>query len=312
MHNTLFIAGDWGTSQLRLYLCEYAAGKPLTVVDSKLGLGISKINGDFEDTFFDLCHDWLAKHGNMPVLFSGMVGSTIGWRDAGYLECPLPLDNIVDGLTQFTARGLDISIISGLRTENVLGSPDVMRGEELQLLGWQHLTKQTEQTELVALPGTHNKWAVINNGRIETFLTALTGELFAVLKKHSVLISDTASAKINEDIFMEGVSTTEKLSDAHLLHALFSTRSRQVVGGYSESDGLSYLSGLLIGADVRGALKIFTEQLTDINTVTLIGEHDLCHCYELVLAKHGITSSIVDSQKIASAGYEAVYQKRYL
>lgn len=312
MSDTLFIAGDWGTSQLRLYLCECAVGKPLTIVDTKLGPGISKVNGNFEDTFFDLCSDWLAKHENLPVLLSGMVGSTIGWHDAGYLECPLPIDDIVGGRTQFTARGLDISIISGLRTENVLGSPDVMRGEELQLLGWKHLTTETEPSQLIALPGTHNKWSVINNGRIETFLTALTGELFAVLKKHSVLISKTAGFDINQEIFLEGVSTTEKLSDAHLLHALFSTRSRQVVGGYSESDGLSYLSGLIIGADVKGALKIFAEQLTDIKTVTLIGEHDLCHYYDLVLARHNMKSKIVDSQQIASAGYDAVYQKLYL
>ena len=308
----MFIAGDWGTSQLRLYLCEYQESAPLTIVANKLGLGISKIDQDFEDVLFDLCDEWLSQYGQMPVLLSGMVGSTIGWHDAGYLDCPLPIDNIVDGRTQFTARGLDISILSGLRTENILGSPDVMRGEELQLLGWKHLTKQTEPTQLIALPGTHNKWAVVKNGVIDTFLTALTGELFAVLKKHSVLISKTTDVNIDEDTFMEGVQTTENLSDSHLLHALFSTRSRQVVGGYSESDGLSYLSGLLIGSDINGALKLFAEQFPEINSITLIGEDSLCHYYQLALKGHNITANIVDSQQIASAGYAAVYQKLYL
>lgn len=175
----------------------------------------------------------------MPIIISGMAGSTIGWREAPYLRCPVDISQIAEGRLAFEARGLEISIVAGLQTVNPLGAADVMRGEELQLLGWlQDDGTDSEQARLIALPGTHNKWALLSKDRIETFVTALTGELFALLKNHSVLITDRNTSEFDEEVFLQGVAAIERLGDAHLLHALFSTRSRQVLGDLPAAQGL--------------------------------------------------------------------------
>ena len=305
-HN-YFIAGDWGTSNLRLYLCRYEANASSSLLETRFGPGISQMSGDFEDKFFSLAQDWFDAHGEMPVLLSGMVGSTIGWKDAPYLSCPVGVDQIAEGRVSFSARGIDFSILAGLRTTNPLHAPDVMRGEELQMLGW--LQSQAEQPErrLFALPGTHNKWTLIENGNIVNFLTAFTGELFALLRNHSILITDQNTFSFNNEVFLQGVHTFDELGEAELLHALFSTRSKQVLGEIAGTDALSYLSGLITAADVHGAVRLFGE--TD--SVTIIGEPTLTQHYITVLNHYGIDGQACDPSSIAIAGFECIYQHLY-
>jgi len=300
---TKFIAGDWGTSNLRLYLCEYASGKS-QILDTRFGPGISQINGGFEDTFFNLTQDWLEAHGIVPVLLSGMVGSTIGWKDAPYLSCPVNAEQIAAGRLEFKARGLNFSILAGLRTKNPLGQPDVMRGEELQMLGWLRLQERSEGKHLFALPGTHNKWTLVDNGQISNFLTAFTGELFALLRNNSILVTQQNTFSFNQAVFMNGVKAIEALGDAQLVHALFSTRSKQVLGEMASDDALSYLSGLIIGADVLGARSLFGE----VDGVTIIGEQTLSEHYLLALEYFGIESQSCDPAEIAISGYDAIFQ----
>lgn len=301
--NTKFIAGDWGTSNLRLYLCEYNSGSS-TLLESRSGPGISQINGDFEDTFFNLTQDWLDAYGAIPVVLSGMIGSTIGWKDAPYLSCPVNAKQIAAGRLEFEARGLNFSILAGLKTANPLGQPDVMRGEELQLLGWLGLQQQSEGKHLFALPGTHNKWTLVDNGQISNFLTAFTGELYALLRNHSILITEQDTFSFNQTAFMDGLKAIDSLGEAQLVHALFSTRSKQVIGGMASGDALSYVSGLIIGADVMGAKSLFE----DIDSVTIIGEQTLSEHYTLALEYFGIKSQSCDPSDIAISGYDAIFQ----
>lgn len=312
MNKNLFIAGDWGTSNLRLYLCEYRENSRSEILEIMHGPGISQIQGLFEDNFFQLIDNWLIKHGPLPVILSGMVGSTIGWREAPYLECPVNAKQVARGRITFTARNLEISIISGLTANNLIGSPDIMRGEELQLLGWMQTQQQDEEkTQIFALPGTHNKWAFVKNGYIETFMTALTGELFATLREHSILITEPETDYFSEQAFFEGVSAIQKLGDTHLIHALFTTRSKQVLGKLAPKDGASYLSGLVVGSDVIGAISLFNKLLTDVSAVTIIGEPRLSGYYQMVLDHLGIETNITDTSEIAIAGYEAIYEQLY-
>lgn len=312
MSAKLFIAADWGTSSLRLYLCEYREAGPSLILDNRTGPGVSRVDGKFEETFFSLLDDWIAQHDPMPIIISGMAGSTIGWREAPYLQCPVDIAAVAQGRLTFAARGLDISIVAGLQTINPLGAADVMRGEELQLLGWlQDVDVDDGAARLIALPGTHNKWTLLRNGRIETFLTALTGELFALLKDHSVLIVDRNTEAFNEEAFLQGVAAIENLGQAHLLHTLFTTRSQQVLGEMPAAQGLSYLSGLLVGSDVIGALALFRETAPEISTVSLIGEPHLCKRYRLVLERLGVEVQSSDTAQIAIAGYAAIYKHLY-
>ena len=333
MTESLFIAGDWGTTHLRLYLFQHHHGQPLTILASQMGPGVaqlksqveSQVESNFEQVFFDLAGHWLDKHGPMPVILSGMVGSNIGWHAAPYIDCPASAKQIVAGRTAFNARGIEFSIISGLRTTNPLGTPDLMRGEELQLLGWMGSVDGPENThksaQLVVLPGTHNKWALVRGGKIETFVTALTGELYSLLQNHSVLIANAESADFSDDIFMQGVKLATTLESGQLLQALFATRSRQVLGELSELHASSYLSGLLIGSDVVGSLalmekKIVGKQIVDkqiaaISSIVLIGDSALSRCYQLALESVGIKAELRDATEIAVSGYEAIYRALY-
>ena len=315
MAESLFIAGDWGTTNLRLYLCQQAANQGLTIVATQMGPGVSQVSDNFEQIFFDLAGDWLNEYGPMPVILSGMVGSNIGWQAAPYTDCPASAEQIVNGRTAFNARGIAFSIISGLRTINPLGTADLMRGEELQLLGWMGsdaaAKSESKAAQLVALPGTHNKWALVQGGKIETFVTALTGELYSLLQNHSVLIASAESADFSADIFVQGVKVATTLESGQLLQALFATRSRQVLGELSELHASSYLSGLLIGSDVVGSLALMEKQMGAISSVDLIGDSALSRCYQLALESVGIKAEISDATEIAMNGYEAIYRALY-
>jgi 2-dehydro-3-deoxygalactonokinase len=301
---TRFIAGDWGTSNLRLYLCEYNLDGTSQILDTRFGPGISKIDGDFENTFFELTQPWLDQWGELPVLLSGMIGSTIGWKNAPYLDCPVDAPQIAAGRLEFNCRGIPFSILAGLRTQNPLATADVMRGEELQMLGWLRLQGNSDGRRLFALPGTHNKWTLVENGSITNFLTAFTGELYSLLSNNSILLTERKDISFNQQAFIDGVRAIGSLGDAQLLHALFATRSKQVLGEMTSAAAPSYLSGLIIGADVTGATKLFGE----FDEVTIIGEPSLSKHYSLALDHFGISSQSCDPSKIAIAGFDAIFE----
>ena len=315
MTEALFIAGDWGTTHLRLYLCQHNSSQALNIVATQMGPGVSQVQGDFEQIFFDLAGQWFEDHGPMPVILSGMVGSNIGWHAAPYIDCPASAEQIVAGRTAFQTRGIDFSIISGLRTTNPLGTPDLMRGEELQLLGWMGAAagpaNKSTSAELIVLPGTHNKWALVRGGKIETFVTALTGELYSLLQNHSVLIANGESADFSDDIFLQGVKVATTLESGQLLQALFATRSRQVLGELSELYASAYLSGLLIGSDVVGSVALMEKQMGRISSVELIGESALSRCYQLALESMDIKAELRDATQISISGYQTVYEAVY-
>ena len=315
MAQSLFIAGDWGTTHLRLYLCQHHHMQPLTILATQMGPGVSQVEDNFEQIFFDLAGHWFDEYGPMPVILSGMVGSNIGWHAAPYIDCPASAEQIVTGRTAFKARDIEFSIISGLRTVNPLGTHDLMRGEELQLLGWMGVVSETEieseTAQLVVLPGTHNKWALLQSGKIETFVTALTGELYSLLQNHSVLIANAESADFSDDVFMQGVKLATTLESGQLLQALFATRSRQVLGELSEPHACSYLSGLLIGSDVVGSLALMEKQMGAVLSIDLIGDSALSRCYQLALESVGVKAELCDATEIAVSGYQAIYRALY-
>ena len=321
MTSSVFIAADWGNTNLRVYLCQHhlverhlvedkpsSATEPLRVLATKSGPGVLHIDGDFEETFFDLVADWLEAHGPLRVILSGAVGSTVGWRDAPYLDCPVDPDQIIAGRTVFQARGLEFLIVSGLKTQGALGAPDLIRGEELQLLGWMRLQNKPIAEQVIILPGTHNKWVLVKNDRVETFATAFTGELYSVLENHSILITEPQEEAFSAHWFMQGVELAKRLQSGQLLHALFTTRSRQVAGDLSTQQARSYLSGLLVGSDIVGSTGLFKDQVAQLNKVVLIGDSTLSNAYQLALKAFAIEAQICDSTEIAIAGYQAIHE----
>jgi 2-dehydro-3-deoxygalactonokinase len=298
MSEAAFIAGDWGTSRLRLYLCE-ASGNVLA-----RGEGEGASVPDCAGRFAGAVAAWDKAHGPLPAVLAGMVGSTIGWREVPYLKCPAKPAAIADAALRFEADGRAIAILPGLSCKGKTGAPDVMRGEETQILGALHLHPNLAKGRHVfCLPGTHAKWVVVSDGAVTQFQTALSGELFELLRRHSVLARDSADVDPQSAAFVLGLDFARANRKSDLLHLLFSTRSRVVTGEMAKSDAGSYLSGLVLGKDIATAMALL--EIAPFNMdgpVQLICTPSLAALYGNALATYDVKSAAIDGDRAALAG----------
>lgn len=293
MSEAAFIAGDWGTSRLRLFLCD-GAGSVLARAE---GPGIAQAGDACGRILAELAAPW-DQAARLPVILSGMVGSTIGWHEAPYAACPVRPSGIARAALRFESEGRAIAIAPGLSCVNKSGVFDVMRGEETQIAGALHLDPSLARgRRLLCLPGTHTKWVLLEDGAVIQFQSALSGELFDLLNRHSVLARGSDPAGTGNEAFARGVALAAAQSQAGLLHLLFSTRSRQMDGGISKAEAASYLSGLIVGADVTGALNLFSA-----DAVTLVCTPSLGALYGRVLSDYKIATQFVDGDEAAHAG----------
>ena len=289
-----FICGDWGTSRLRLFRCGGGA-----VLARREGPGIAEAGGCAAEIFAKLTADWPT---DLPAILSGMVGSSIGWREAAYCACPAAPQTIARAALRFEAPTSDsnarrIAIVPGLSCTNASGLFDVLRGEETQLLGALRLRPELARgRHLFCLPGTHAKWTLIENGTVVRFQTALSGELFALLSRHSVLARGAGEASPAHPAFAAGVAAARE--SAGLLHLLFSTRSRQLAGEIAREEAASYLSGLIVGTEVAAALRLFPAD----GPVVLVCTPALAALYEAVLREHERQAVAVDGDAAVLAG----------
>lgn len=298
-----FIAVDWGTTHMRAMLCR--AAQPLLDRDAIIeGPGISRLGGPVPAALFDAIVPWVKEYGQLDVLLGGMVGSNIGWRETSYVSCPLTPVELSRHLEVFEEQGHRIAIVPGVSCVNALGQPDVMRGEEIQVLGWlsRNITASNGE-RLLCLPGTHTKWVRLSNRELTRFTTSLTGELFALLQQYSVLVPEEgAGSEFDATAFGQGVDLAGHYGD-DLLHAVFSTRSRKLAGDSDFGDAASYLSGLLIGADVRSALR--ANQIGGA-AIELVGAPTLCERFAMAIEQLGYKSRTTDGGEAAHAGFLAI------
>ncbi len=296
MSEAAFIAGDWGTSRLRLYLCDPAGN----VLARSAGEGASV--PDCAGRFTAAVNPWDKAHGVLPAVLAGMVGSSIGWREVPYLKCPAKPSAIADAALRLESDGRAIAILPGLSCRGKTGAPDVMRGEETQILGALRLHPQlTRGRHLLCLPGTHTKWVAVSDGAVSQFQTALSGELFEILRRHSVLARDSGEVDGQSPAFALGLENARQKAD--LLHLLFSTRSRAVTGDMAKGDAASYLSGLVLGKDVATALALFEVVPSNMDgPVQLICTPLLAQLYGKALAAYDVKSTVVDGDRAALAG----------
>jgi 2-dehydro-3-deoxygalactonokinase len=193
------LACDWGTTNLRAWTLD---GQGAVIAQQDFPLGVSKLGpGEAARRFEAEVRPALGAE-DLPAILCGMIGSNIGWTTAAYADCPAGLADLAGHLTTAAYK---VRIVPGLRCDGAAGAPDVMRGEETQILGWlaQHPERQTGR-HLLCHPGTHAKWVLIEEGRIVRFVTAMTGELFAVLRQHSLLRSDAPAD--DDAAFDEGLA----------------------------------------------------------------------------------------------------------
>ena len=192
-------------------------------------------------------------------------------------------------------------IVPGVRGDGIAGAPDVMRGEETQVFGWlRQDAARLSGRHVVCHPGTHAKWILVEDGRIERFITAMTGELFAVLGRHGVLKNDAPAD--DEAAFDAGVAAAQ--DGGALAARLFTARSRVVAGGEAAESTPSYLSGLLIGAEVASVPGLLGGGSG--YPVVLLGDPDLCRWYERALSRRGIETSTHDGEAAALTALTAL------
>ncbi|WP_295979760.1 2-dehydro-3-deoxygalactonokinase [uncultured Variovorax sp.] len=281
---TRLVAIDWGTSSLRGALLD-AGGKVLEERSDARGI-LTVPEGGFPAVFDKLFGDWIRLEG-ARCLISGMAGSKQGWVEAPYCACPAGRVEVGRSIIDIDAvAGSRIAIVPGLSDEHA-GVPDVMRGEEVQIFGAMELTGLSEG--LFVLPGTHNKWATVKKGRVAGFRTYMTGEFYALLSQHSILARtlDT-SAPLDEAAFLDGVTRSE---NGHgLLHNAFGTRTLALFERMPKGELSSYLSGLLIGEELR------TQALQASGEVILIGTSNLTERYTLALRATGVSTRTLGAE----------------
>jgi len=281
MHESIrLIAIDWGTSSARAYALDANGG---VVSERNAPLGIQHIaDGRFSDALATLCGGAVPE--GMPLLASGMIGSRQGWVEAPYCACPAGFAAIAAGLVGVS--GTNLRIVPGLICRDDNGGPDVMRGEETQIFG--ALAEDDAAPRVIVLPGTHCKWAIVRDARVETFATFMTGELYAVLRAHSILgrlAMDTA----DDAALARGVRASLR-DDAALSRDLFSARTLALTGALASEGVADYLSGLLLGAEIAAARRWLARQQLDAVPVTLIGEARLCARYRQALELAGVAA----------------------
>lgn len=299
-----FVAGDWGTSHLRLFLCN-ADG---VVLDSVAGPGAADSGGRFAAVLASLVAPWEERHGPLPAVLCGMVGSNMGWAQAPYVICPARPEAIADACVAL--HGGTVHIVPGLSCRNRFDAPDFLRGEETQILGALTLLPALgEGLGLLCLPGTHTKWAVVEDGLIRDFFSAPTGELFALLRDHSVLVRNRGLHDgADSNAFSKGVAQFNAFPQAQLLHRLFECRARQLSGEFTAPAAEAYLSGLLIASDVHGALRLLPDSAMP-QPICVIGSTELTQRYAAALAFSHHEVRCVDGCAASLAGLAHVHRR---
>jgi 2-dehydro-3-deoxygalactonokinase len=278
------IAIDWGTSHARAYWLD-AHGEVKHETSAPLGV-LNVPAGGFAAALAALLA--AGPDDRAPMLACGMIGSRQGWIDAPYCECPADAEALASALT--VVPGTRLAIVPGLICRDPDAIPDVMRGEETQILGALEDGASSSPVQVLVLPGTHSKWAIVREARIETFATFMTGELYAVLREHSIL---GRMATTGDDPAAAEAGIRRSLAtNADLTHDLFSARTLAVCGELAPGAVGDYLSGLLLGAELAAGRRWFQRQRALGESVLLIGDAGLCERYRRAFAIAGLEATI--------------------
>ncbi len=284
-----FIAVDWGTTNRRAYKVDPDGRCGEEFEDDRGVLSVAK--GDFDGAVAEI----RSRLGDLPLLLAGMIGSNRGWIEAPYVSCPAGVDELAAALVWADEQ---TAIVPGVCDPR---RADVMRGEEVQLLG-AVADGLVPPDALVCHPGTHNKWVEVAGGRIATFRTIMTGELFNLLREHSVLSDLLAEPAEPGDAFEAGVRDG-LASDVQ--GKLFSVRARVLLGKAPREDAPSYASGLLIGGDVRIGL----ESAAASTQVMVMGRPELTRLYASAIAIAGREPVELDGERCFLAGIRQIAER---
>lgn len=264
MGEPALLAIDWGTTRFRAYLID-GAGAVLDRVESLDGIMAVKAGG-FPAVLALRCGSWLARHPDLPVVMAGMIGSRNGWVEAAYRACPATPHDIAGAMQSVDiGNGRIAHIIPGCSTRDSSHTPDVMRGEETLALG-------ACDGGLVILPGTHSKWIRMDKGVISEFATFMTGEIYAALLNHTIL--GTLNVEPADPTgFAKGLASSKR--HGGLTHQAFAARTSVLLGDMTGAQVASFLSGLVIGSEIKSGLERFAKD----ETMILVAEGQIAQLY---------------------------------
>ena len=285
---TEFVAVDWGSTTLRAARVA-RDGRVIEERSAQRGI-LSVPGGAFAEALQLTCGEWLQEPGTLCII-SGMAGSRQGWREVPYCACPAGFDDLRRQIAWIDSPFVSarIGIVPGMSCEHH-GVPDVMRGEEIQIFGAMSLLGGTDSGRFV-LPGTHSKWVRVQEGKVLGFATFMTGELYSLLRTYSILARTLPpdDGPLDVDAFTRGVAQAR--SSGSLLRSAFSTRTLALFQRQPPHVMPSYLSGLLIGEELRAQQFDATD-----GTITVIGSQQLTLRYELALLSLGLPARRVGSE----------------
>ena len=283
-----WVAIDWGTTNFRAFLLD-----ELSIVDEYVSNhGIKNIeNEDFEKILKKNLSKWINKYEQLDIFICGMIGSRQGWIEVPYIKCPCRINNLITKRPFVRDKKLKIHIVSGISQD----SPnDLMRGEETILSGF--IIDNPNYCGSICIPGTHSKWVQVNSQKIVKFSTFLTGEMFEILCKHSILRHDLRNNNFCRKSFLEGINAMQNFPN-ELLKKLFHLRARSILQSQISNNIFSLLSGYIIGLELSGS-KLYWEN----KNLVLIGSNYLNNIYEIAL-KHKVKSlKKIDSSFITIKG----------
>ena len=289
-----FVAVDWGTSSFRLWVIE-KNGNILNTITGPYGMSLLK-SFEYENVLEEALQN-VGVTSALPVIISGMAGSAQGWCEAPYLSTPTRLDWLSEKAVRAESKYRQVHILPGVKQKK---PADVIRGEETQIAGF--LTVHPQFDGVVCLPGTHTKWVRLSAKEIVSFRTFMTGELFSLLSKQSVLKHCVADQGWSEPDFLQAVD--DAISSPQQLSArLFGLRAEGLINDMPAAVARARLSGYLIGLELSGAKAYWLGQ-----DLVAIGAPELSELYTLALKSQGLSCRVVRGDDMTLEGLRSAHK----
>ncbi len=294
-----WLAVDWGSTSVRAWRVD-DGGRVLQ--QASFPFGVSRLKQGEAAQKFVQCIQAELHAQSVPALLCGMIGSNRGWAVVPYCPCPASAEDLAGSLFRVVSEP-NVDIVPGLVCKNGLGT-DVARGEETQIIGWiERAAGHQLDSHVLCLPGTHSKWVLVENGRVKRFVTAISGELFDLLSSQSLL--SAPEAPISIPAFDTGIASAG--DGCALLARLFGVRAKVAAGEMTAAHQRSYLSGLLIGAEVASLPNLL--EASSRAVVHIIGVPLLTDLYARALGKFNISSISYDGAVLTLAGLSYLHAR---
>jgi 2-dehydro-3-deoxygalactonokinase len=295
MGTPAYVAVDWGTSSFRLWLVDDHGA---ILGERRSGEGMTTASRSGFAGVLQAHLDDLGVAADVPVIACGMVGARQGWVEAGYIDTPASLSAILTSAVSVPGIDRDVRILPGL-AQRSKDAPDVIRGEETQLLG--ALDESSNGEHLVCMPGTHSKWVRVLNGTVTGFSSFMTGELFDIITRHSILAQSIAGAEATDTSAFEAAAIAAFRQPGLVTSLLFGARSGQLLHGISPAASKARISGTLIGAEIGGALSSAGNDAA----ITLVASGGLQTLYEGAFKCLSLSYKTIDADAAVRRGLSA-------